>query len=74
MDAAVTAGWISQALAGAVPLPPPMLAQAACCMLASGAAPDLTTAMHTVAATFDCDVETLLRFLNPEPESVEQPT
>lgn len=74
MDAAVTARWISQALAGEVPVPPPMLAQAACCMLASGAAPDLTSAMHTVAATFDCSVETLLRFLNPEPESVEQPT
>lgn len=74
MAADVTARWIRQALAGAVPLPPPLLAQAACCLVASGGAPDLPTAMRQVAVTFACSVDTLLAFLNPEPESTEQAT
>ncbi len=37
MDAAVTARWIEQALAGEVPIPAPILTQVRCCLLGTGA-------------------------------------
>ncbi len=49
MDAAVTARWIARALAGAVPVPQPILIQVACCLVATSAAPDLATALEHVA-------------------------
>lgn len=66
MDAATTARWIRQAMAGEVPVPTPMLVQVACCMVASGALPDLPTAMEKVAATFNCSADALLGFLDTE--------
>ncbi len=49
MDAAVTAHWIQRALAGEVPVPCPILTQLACCLVATGAAPDMAAALDVVA-------------------------
>lgn len=48
-EARLTAEWMRRVLAGAVPVPGPLLAQLACCLLASGAAADLQQALTTVA-------------------------
>ena len=50
MDAQVTAAWISRALRGEVPIPPPLLTQVACCLVAAGAATQLDDALAIVAA------------------------
>jgi anthranilate phosphoribosyltransferase len=47
-DAATTAQWTRQALAGEVTEPRPILIQAACCLYAAGAAPDLRSALTQV--------------------------
>ena len=49
MDALVTAQWIQRALAGEVPVPGPILTQLACCLLAAGAATDMTAELALVA-------------------------
>jgi anthranilate phosphoribosyltransferase len=41
MDAAVTARWIEQALAGEVPIPAPVLTQVRCCLVGTGVAANL---------------------------------
>lgn len=50
MDAQVTAEWITRALAGEVPVPPPLLVQVACCLAAAGLAGNLDEASALVAA------------------------
>jgi anthranilate phosphoribosyltransferase len=47
-DAATTAQWTRQALAGEVTVPRPILIQAACCLYATGTAPDLRSALTQV--------------------------
>lgn len=49
MDASVTARWIQRALAGEVPVPRPILTQVACCLVATGAVPDMAAALDVVA-------------------------
>lgn len=49
MDASVTALWIQRALAREVPVPRPILTQVACCLVATGAAPDMASALDVVA-------------------------
>lgn len=49
MDATVTAGWILRALAGEVPVPRPIQTQVACCLVATGVAPDMAAALDVVA-------------------------
>ncbi len=48
-DAAATAAWTRQALAGEAPLPSPILNQLACCLYASGYAEDMNQAKAIVA-------------------------
>lgn len=48
-DAAGTAAWIRQALAGEVPLPPPIVNQLACCLYAAGYTQDLNQAKAVAA-------------------------
>jgi len=48
-DAASTAAWTRQALAGEVPLPLPILNQLACCLYASGYTEDMNQAKAIVA-------------------------
>jgi len=52
MDAQVTAEWITRALAGEVPVPPPLLAQVACCLAAAGLAGNMAEASALVAAAY----------------------
>lgn len=49
VDAASTAAWTRQALAGEVPLPMPIVNQVACCLYASGYAQDMNQAKAIVA-------------------------
>jgi anthranilate phosphoribosyltransferase len=51
MDAEITTRWIARALRGEVPIPQPLLQQAACCLVLSGAVPDLATAQSRIAET-----------------------
>jgi anthranilate phosphoribosyltransferase len=52
MDAPTTARWVEQALAGDVPVPRPILMQAACCLYAADAAPDMPAAIATVSTLY----------------------
>lgn len=47
-DVQTTVRWTRQALAGETPIPKPLLKQLACCLLASGAQPDMPTALTAV--------------------------
>jgi len=49
IDAAATAAWIRQVLAGEVPAPLPIINQLACCLYAAGYSPDLNQAKAVVA-------------------------
>ncbi len=49
IDAVSTAAWIRSALAGAVPVPLPIVNQLACCLFASGYASDMNQAKAIVA-------------------------
>jgi anthranilate phosphoribosyltransferase len=49
LDAAATAAWIRHALAGAVPIPLPLVNQLACCLFAAGYAGDMNQAKAIVA-------------------------
>ena len=49
VDAAATAAWIRQAIAGEVPIPLPIINQLACCLYATGYSPDLNQAKAVVA-------------------------
>lgn len=50
MDATVTADWIRRALAGEVPVPQTILTQVACCLVATGAAPDMAAGLDAVSS------------------------
>ena len=52
MDAVTTARWIKRALTGEVAIPQPILNQAACCLVAAGAVPDMAAAMAAVSSAF----------------------
>jgi anthranilate phosphoribosyltransferase len=49
IDAAATAAWIRQALAGEVPVPHPLVNQLACCLFASGYTDDMNQAKAIAA-------------------------
>jgi len=49
VEAAVTAQWIAQALAGQVPVPHPLVNQLACCLFASGYTEDMNQAKAIAA-------------------------
>src|SRR6185295_17959985 len=49
IEAAVTAQWIRQALAGRVPVPHPLVNQLACCLFASGYTEDMNQAKAIAA-------------------------
>jgi anthranilate phosphoribosyltransferase len=47
-DVETTVQWTQQVLAGEMPIPKPILKQLACCLYASGAMPDMRTALAAV--------------------------
>ena len=49
VDAAATAAWIKQAMAGQVPIPHPLVNQLACCLYASGYTDDMNQAKAIAA-------------------------
>lgn len=49
IDAAATAAWIRQAMAGQVPIPHPLVNQLACCLFASGYTDDMNQAKAIAA-------------------------
>jgi len=49
VDAAATAGWVKQAMAGQVPIPHPLVNQLACCLYASGYTDDMNQAKAIAA-------------------------
>ena len=49
VDAAATAAWVKQAMAGQVPIPHPLVNQLACCLYASGYTDDLNQAKAIAA-------------------------
>ena len=49
IDAAATAGWVRQAMAGQVPIPHPLVNQLACCLYASGYTDDMNQAKAIAA-------------------------
>ncbi|HEX4986981.1 MAG TPA: DNA-binding protein YbiB [Burkholderiales bacterium] len=49
VDAAATAAWIRQAMAGQVPIPHPLVNQLACCLFASGYTDDMNQAKAIAA-------------------------
>ena len=50
-DVETTVRWTRQALAGEMPIPKPLLKQLACCLYASGAAPDMNAALAHVGVS-----------------------
>jgi len=49
VDAAATAVWVKQAMAGQVPIPHPLVNQLACCLYASGYTDDMNQAKAIAA-------------------------
>jgi anthranilate phosphoribosyltransferase len=49
VDAAATAAWVKQAMAGEVPIPHPLVNQLACCLYASGYTDDMNQAKAIAA-------------------------
>jgi anthranilate phosphoribosyltransferase len=49
VDAAATAAWVKQAMAGQVPIPHPLVNQLACCLYASGYTDDMNQAKAIAA-------------------------
>jgi anthranilate phosphoribosyltransferase len=54
IEAAATAAWIRQALAGEVPVPHPLVNQLACCLFASGYTDDMNQAKAIAAVEAGC--------------------